>query len=75
MVSSQKNGEYEVREESMVKYLAGVKTEVLKLKSFEIKLIPRGKNGKADAMYKLASSSLDNIKRTVMVDVRKWKSI
>lgn len=67
--------EYEARDESMVNYLGKTKWESSRLRSFEIQLIPRSQNNKADALSKLASSSLLDVSRSGLVDVRKTKSI
>ncbi|XP_021732041.1 uncharacterized protein LOC110698831 [Chenopodium quinoa] len=66
-------GEYEAKEPSMVSYLAKIKTVIVKLRSFEAELIPRGHQ--ADALSKLASSSLTELNRSVYVEVRRERSV
>ncbi|XP_021757954.1 uncharacterized protein LOC110722990 [Chenopodium quinoa] len=75
LVSSQYDGEYEAREPAMVKYLEKMKQLAAQLQYFEIKLVPRLKNAQADALARLASSSFDDLERTVMVEVLKQRSI
>ncbi|XP_056694872.1 uncharacterized protein [Spinacia oleracea] len=75
LVASQYRGEYEAREPSMQRYLALMKEAVAQLESFEIQLVPRAENNQADALSKLASSTLQNLERTVMVEVQEEKSI
>ncbi|XP_057250075.1 uncharacterized protein LOC130591161 [Beta vulgaris subsp. vulgaris] len=45
------------------------------LQSFEVQLVPRAENMAADALSKLASSSLSDKKRNVMVETLKERSI
>ncbi|XP_021746678.1 uncharacterized protein LOC110712521 [Chenopodium quinoa] len=45
------------------------------LQYFEIKLVPRAQNAQADALARLASSSFNNLERTVMVEILGEKSI
>ena len=59
----------------MVKYLEKIKQLAAQLQYFEIKLVPRLKNAQADALAKLASSSFNDLERTVMVEVLKQRSI
>ena len=59
----------------MVKYLKIMKDTVTQLESFSIKLVPRNKNMQADALSKLASSTLQNLQRIVMVEVMENRSI
>nr|XP_021860927.1 uncharacterized protein LOC110799950 [Spinacia oleracea] len=75
LVASQYRGEYEAREPSMQRYLALMKEAVAQLESFEIQLVPRAENNQADALSKLASSTLQDLERTVMVEVQEEKSI
>ncbi|XP_056691831.1 uncharacterized protein [Spinacia oleracea] len=75
LVASPYRGEYEAREPSMQRYLALMKEAVAQLESFEIQLVPRAEKNQADALSKLASSTLQNLERTVMVEVQEEKSI
>ncbi|XP_021735681.1 uncharacterized protein LOC110702286 [Chenopodium quinoa] len=69
LVSSQYNGEYETRDPAMIKYLEKVKQLTAQLQYFEVKLVPRAQNAQADALTRLASSSFNNLERTVMVEI------
>ncbi|XP_074300435.1 uncharacterized protein LOC141631697 [Silene latifolia] len=75
LITNQIKGEYEVREPSMVKYLEQVKKILAELRSYEKVQIPRSKNNRADALSKLASSSLQDVCQSVWVDVLTTKSI
>ncbi|XP_021750302.1 uncharacterized protein LOC110715990 [Chenopodium quinoa] len=75
LVASHFNGGYEAREPTMIAYLAKLKSITTALDHFVINLIPRGKNTQADALAKLASSSFNDLERTVMIEVLKKKSI
>ncbi|GJW77459.1 reverse transcriptase domain-containing protein [Tanacetum coccineum] len=44
-------------------------------KKFSIKLVPRSENKKADALCKIASTSFSHLKKQVLVEVLKEKSI
>ncbi|XP_021756199.1 uncharacterized protein LOC110721370 [Chenopodium quinoa] len=75
LVANQIRGEYEAKEPSMISYLAKIKNVMAKLRTFEVELIPRGQNAQADALSKLASSSLTELDRSVYVEVRRNRSI
>ncbi|XP_021760669.1 uncharacterized protein LOC110725510 [Chenopodium quinoa] len=75
LVSSQYTGEYETREPTMIKYLEKMKQLIAQLQYFEIKLVPRAQNAQADALARLASSSFNDLERTVMVEILTQKSI
>ncbi|XP_056688961.1 uncharacterized protein [Spinacia oleracea] len=57
LIVSQVKGEYEAKDEAMIKYLERVRQEVQQLSNFEVQHIPRFENNKADALSKLASSA------------------
>ncbi|XP_048491398.1 uncharacterized protein LOC125492724 [Beta vulgaris subsp. vulgaris] len=59
----------------MQKYLSKVRSMTAGLQSFEIKLVPRTENMAADALSKLASSSVSDKKRSVMVEIVRERSI
>ncbi|XP_021727187.1 uncharacterized protein LOC110694321 [Chenopodium quinoa] len=59
----------------MISYLAKIKSVIAKLRAFEVELIPRGQNAQADALSKLASSTLTELNRSVYVEVRRNRSI
>ncbi|XP_021713582.1 uncharacterized protein LOC110681765 [Chenopodium quinoa] len=75
LVANQFNGTYETREPSMTAYLAKLKSVASGLDYFKIKLVPRAMNTQADALAKLASSSFNDLERTVMVEILKERSI
>ncbi|XP_021735093.1 uncharacterized protein LOC110701771 [Chenopodium quinoa] len=75
LVANLIRGEYEAKEPSMISYLAKIKSVIAKLRTFETELIPRGQNAQADALSKLASSTLTELNRSVYVEVRRTKSI
>ncbi|XP_010666430.2 uncharacterized protein LOC104883586 [Beta vulgaris subsp. vulgaris] len=75
LISSQIKGTYEAREPVMQKYLHLVKNMVKGLQSFEVQLVPRAENMAADALPKLASSSLSDKKRNVRVETLVERSI
>nr|AAY99339.1 pol-polyprotein [Silene latifolia] len=75
LVTNQIRGEYEARDDGMVRYLERVKADTAKLKSFQIQCIPRSENNRADTLSKLTSSTIKNVSRTVLVDIRNAKSI
>ncbi|KAL2929914.1 Ribonuclease HI, partial [Bienertia sinuspersici] len=69
LVAHQYKGDYEVREPSLVEYLNKMKQLTSQLQSFTVELVPRGENMQADALSRLASSTLQDLKRSVFVDV------
>ncbi|XP_056688315.1 uncharacterized protein [Spinacia oleracea] len=69
LVASQFSGEYEAKEPSMVKYLEKLRSVSAQLEKFSINLVPRAENTLADALSKLASSNVADLKRTVMMEV------
>ncbi|XP_021722675.1 uncharacterized protein LOC110690154 [Chenopodium quinoa] len=75
LVSSQFRGEYEARELAMIKYLEKINELTAQLQYFEVQLVPRAQNSQADALARLASSSFNDLERTVMVEVLKQRSI
>ncbi|XP_021749474.1 uncharacterized protein LOC110715212 [Chenopodium quinoa] len=75
LIANQFNGTYETREPSMTAYLAKLKSVASGLEYFEIKLVPRAMNTQADALAKLASSSVNDLERKVMVEILKERSI
>ncbi|XP_021732042.1 uncharacterized protein LOC110698832 [Chenopodium quinoa] len=75
LVANQIRGEYKAKEPSMIAYLTKIKSTIAKLRTFEVELIPRGQNAQADALSKLASSTLTELNRSVYVEVRREKSV
>ncbi|XP_056695741.1 uncharacterized protein [Spinacia oleracea] len=74
LVASQFSGEYEAKEPSMVKYLEKLRSVSAQLEKFSINLVPRTENTLADALSKLASSNVADLKRTVMMEVMNKRS-
>jgi len=58
-------GEYETRDATMVAYLAKVKEHSVSFKTFEIRDVPWSENRQANALSKLASSSLDGHSKSI----------
>ncbi|XP_021755967.1 uncharacterized protein LOC110721143 [Chenopodium quinoa] len=75
LVANQLQGAYEIREATMMKYVTKVKELAAQLVHFQIDLVPRAGNSQADALSKLASSTLQSLTRTVMVEVLEESSI
>ncbi|XP_048493061.1 uncharacterized protein LOC125493630 [Beta vulgaris subsp. vulgaris] len=75
LVSSQIEGTYDAQELVMQKYLSKVKSTTGGLQGFEVKLVPKTENMAADALSKLASSSVSDKKRSVMVETYGERSI
>ncbi|XP_021749718.1 uncharacterized protein LOC110715445 [Chenopodium quinoa] len=75
LVSSQYNGEYKTQESTMIKYLEKMNQLTAQLQYFEINLVPRAQNVQADALARLATSSFNNLERTLMVEFLSQKSI
>ncbi|XP_021747900.1 uncharacterized protein LOC110713763 [Chenopodium quinoa] len=66
---------YEIREATMMKYVTKVKELAAQLVHFQIDLVPRAGNSQADALSKLASSTLESLIRIMMVEVLEESSI
>ncbi|GJT78815.1 reverse transcriptase domain-containing protein [Tanacetum coccineum] len=75
LVANQVNRTYVVKEADMIRYLEKVKALTSSFKAFTIKQIPRGKNKKADALSKIASTSFAHLSKQVLVEELKEKSI
>ncbi|XP_056685738.1 uncharacterized protein [Spinacia oleracea] len=75
LIVIQVKGEYEAKDDAMIKYLEKVRQEVQQLSNFEIQHIPRSENNKADALSKLASSASCDTPRHVFWEVKQLKSI
>ncbi|GKD12704.1 reverse transcriptase domain-containing protein, partial [Tanacetum coccineum] len=59
----------------MIQYLEKVRALTSTFKEFNIKQVPRGKNKKADALSKIASTSFAHMSKQVLVKELKEKSI
>ncbi|XP_021862633.1 uncharacterized protein [Spinacia oleracea] len=58
----------------MVKYLEKLRSVSAQLEKFSINLVPRAENTLADALSKLATSNIVDLKRTVMMEVMNKRS-
>ncbi|KAL0462969.1 UNVERIFIED_CONTAM: hypothetical protein Slati_0184500 [Sesamum latifolium] len=67
LIVKQVSGEYEAMEKSMVQYLQQIEELKTKYKSFQLQLIPREKNVKADSLSKLACALEDCKTRRIIV--------
>ncbi|KAL0412175.1 UNVERIFIED_CONTAM: Ribonuclease HI [Sesamum latifolium] len=67
LIVKQVNGEYEAKEESMVKYLQQIEELKIKFKSFQLQQIPKEENIKADSLSKLANALVDCKTRRITV--------
>ncbi|XP_075633310.1 uncharacterized protein LOC142605752 [Castanea sativa] len=68
LIVGQVNGEFEVRDERMQKYLNRVKCALKMFKSFKVRQIPRGQNAHADSLAMLATSLGLKLLRAVMME-------
>ena len=75
LVTNQINGMYEAMDPRMQKYLDAVCSLTNTFKKFSIKQIFRGKNARADALSKLASTLYDHLTKKVLVEVLPERSI
>ncbi|GJY34520.1 reverse transcriptase domain-containing protein [Tanacetum coccineum] len=75
LVANQVNRTYIAKEPGMIKYLEKAKTLTSTFKEFSIKQVPRGENKKADALSKMASTSFAHLRKQVLVEELKEKSI
>ncbi|GJZ70426.1 reverse transcriptase domain-containing protein [Tanacetum coccineum] len=75
LVANQVNGTYIVKETYMIKYLEKVKALASTFRAFSIKQVPRSKNKKADALSKMASTSIAHLSKQVLVEELKEKSV
>ncbi|XP_063950861.1 uncharacterized protein LOC135153043 [Daucus carota subsp. sativus] len=75
LVVSQVNGEFEAREETMLKYLRIVKAHMTQFEECMVEHIPREENAKADALSQFASSENEVCLGSVYYQVLKTPSI
>nr|GEU62915.1 ribonuclease H-like domain-containing protein [Tanacetum cinerariifolium] len=75
LVANQVLGTYVAKEDNMIKYLEIVKGLVSGFTTFSISQVPRSKNKQADALSKIASTSLAHLSKQVLVEVLENKSI
>nr|GEW33723.1 reverse transcriptase domain-containing protein [Tanacetum cinerariifolium] len=75
LVANQVLGTYVAKEDNMIKYLDLTKGLVSGFKTFSISQVPWSRNKKADALSKIASTSLAHLSKQVLVEVLETKSI
>ncbi|GJY01097.1 reverse transcriptase domain-containing protein [Tanacetum coccineum] len=75
LVANQVNGVYVAKEPGMIKYLEKVKNLTSAFEEFSIKQVPRGENKKADTLSKMASTSFAHLRKQVLVEELKEKSL
>jgi len=69
LIVSQVTGEYEARDAVMMAYLTTVKKRFESFKTFEINHVPQSENRQANALSKLASSSLDGHSKSIRWEI------
>ena len=75
LVVNQISGEFEAREENMQKHLQKTQELISEFEDVHVERLPRSQNEQADALSKLGSSSMQNLKRSVLVEVKSLSSI
>ncbi|GKA84326.1 reverse transcriptase domain-containing protein, partial [Tanacetum coccineum] len=75
LVANQVLGTYVAKEGNMIKYLEKDKSLIDRFDSFSITQVSRGKNKKADALSKIASTSFVHLSNQVLVEILNDKSI
>nr|GEW56373.1 hypothetical protein [Tanacetum cinerariifolium] len=75
LVANQVNGTYVAKEADMIRYLEKVKALTGSFRAFSIKQIFKSENKDADALSKIASTSLAHLSKQVLVEELKEKSI
>ena len=68
LVVGQVKGEFEAKDERMQGYLSQVKCLQSKFDSFNLLLIPRNGNAHADSLAMLATSSVHDLPRVILVE-------
>ncbi|XP_027183804.1 uncharacterized protein LOC113782091 [Coffea eugenioides] len=69
LIVNQVGGSYEVKEEPLRRYVAKVHELRAQFKLFTLKQVPRSQNKRADALSKLASTSVGTLNKKVLVEV------
>ncbi|XP_071916252.1 uncharacterized protein [Coffea arabica] len=69
LMVNQVGGSYEVKEEPLRRYVAKVHELRTQFKLFTLKQVPRSQNKRADALSKLASTSVGTLNKEVLVEV------
>ncbi|XP_071921925.1 uncharacterized protein [Coffea arabica] len=69
LIVNQVLGNYEVKEEPLRRYVTKVHELKAQFKLFELEQVPRSRNKRADALSKLASTSMGALNKEVLVEV------
>ncbi|XP_027158086.1 uncharacterized protein LOC113759712 [Coffea eugenioides] len=69
LIVNQVGGSYEVKEEPLRRYVAKVHELRAQFKLFTLEQVPRSQNKRADALSKLASTSVGTLNKEVLVEV------
>ncbi|XP_071926285.1 uncharacterized protein [Coffea arabica] len=69
LIVNQVGGSYEVKEEPLRRYVAKVRELETQFKLFTLKQVPRSQNKRADALSKLASTSVGTLNKEVLVEI------
>jgi reverse transcriptase-like protein len=75
LVVNQIKGEYEARDINMHKYLKKAQELISWFEVIQVERLPRSQNEQADALSKLGSSSMQDLNRSVLVEVKPVSSI
>ena len=75
LVVNQILGEFEARDENMQKYLKKTQELISEFDVVHVERLPKSQNEQADALSKLGSSSMQNLKRSVLVEVKSLSAI
>jgi len=75
LIVNQTTGEYETRDERMIKYQALVREELAKLAKYEIEQIPRADNSQADALANLGSTLKLEYRKVIPIEIQEQPSI
>ena len=75
LVVNQILGEYEARNANMQKYLKKTQEMISGFEAVHVERLPRSQNEQVDALSKLGSSSMQNLKRSVLVEVKPLSAI
>ena len=68
LVVGKVRGEFEAKDEKMQRYLNQVKCLQLKFNSFDLLHVPRSGNAHADSLAMLATSSVQDLPRVILVE-------
>jgi ribonuclease HI len=69
LVASQVNGEYQVREEHLQKYVQLVTEKMIEFEIVEVIHVPRQQNVQANILSKLASNRTTSANKTIIQEV------